>query len=98
MRFNDGAADAKSHAGPSRLSRKERIKDLIGLSRGQPHAGIVDREHQLPVLAAASNAAGQTLNDSTPPTHAIATFASLSSTMFVTKHWWENMIAQWPQP
>jgi len=50
MRFNDGTADPKSHAGPLRLGGKERIKDLIGLLRREPHAGIADRDHQLAVF------------------------------------------------
>ena len=45
MRFHDGAADPKSHAGAVRLGGKERIEDLIRLLRGQTHAGIADR-HQ----------------------------------------------------
>src|SRR5207249_10764894 len=50
MRFNDGTADPKSPAGPLRLGGKERIKDLIGLLRREPHAGIADRDHQLAVF------------------------------------------------
>src|SRR5260370_16458001 len=42
MRFNDGAADAKSHAGPVRLGSKEGIEDLFRLLRGKPYAGIAD--------------------------------------------------------
>src|SRR5712692_5772843 len=41
MRFNDGAADGQSHAGPLDLGCKEGIEDLV-LLRGQPHASIAD--------------------------------------------------------
>src|SRR2546429_5025872 len=47
MRFNDGAADPKSHAGPMRFRGKERIKDLVRLLRRQAYAGIADRHHEL---------------------------------------------------
>ena len=47
MRFNDGAADPKSHAGAVILGGKERIKDLVRLLRWQTHTGITDRDHQL---------------------------------------------------
>ena len=50
MRFDDGTADPKSHAGPLRLGGKERIKDLIRLLRREPHACIADRDHQLAVF------------------------------------------------
>ena len=40
MRFHDGAADAKSHAGAVNFGGKEGIKDLVHLLRRQPHAGI----------------------------------------------------------
>jgi hypothetical protein len=44
MRFNNGPADAKSHARAMRLGGKERIKDLIRLLRGKSPAGIADRD------------------------------------------------------
>src|SRR5438552_15751172 len=47
MRFNDGAADPKSHAGPMRFRGKERIKDLVRLLRRQAYAGIADPHHGL---------------------------------------------------
>jgi len=47
MRFNDGAADAKSHAGAVGLGSKEGIEDLVSLLRGKPHAGIADRDRKL---------------------------------------------------
>src|SRR5258708_1982243 len=50
MRFNDRAADAKSHAGPIGLRGKERIKDLVRLLRRQPHASITDRYQDLLIL------------------------------------------------
>src|SRR5437870_6935149 len=50
MRFNDGAADPKSHAGPMRFRGKERIKDLVRLLRRQAYAGIADRHHELLIL------------------------------------------------
>src|SRR5260370_7574036 len=40
MRFNNGAADAKSHAGPVGLGCKAGVEDLFCLLRGQPYAGI----------------------------------------------------------
>src|SRR6266404_3111439 len=45
MRFDDGAADAKSHAGPKGLGGKEGIEDLVRLLWRQPHAGIRDGHH-----------------------------------------------------
>src|ERR1700675_1987275 len=50
MRFYDGAADAKSHAGAVSLSGKEGIEDLVRLLRGEAHAGIADRHHELLAL------------------------------------------------
>src|ERR1700682_48925 len=50
MRFNDGAADPKSHAGAVSLSGKEGIEDLVRLLRGQPNAGVADRHHYLLAL------------------------------------------------
>src|SRR6202521_1879134 len=47
MRFNDGAADPKSHTGAVSLGGKEGIEDLVRLLRGQPSAGIADRHHDL---------------------------------------------------
>src|SRR5260370_23003577 len=46
MRFNDGAADAKSHAGPVGLGCKEGVEDLFCLLRGQPYAGIAHGEQK----------------------------------------------------
>ena len=40
MRFHDGAADTKSHAGAVDLGGKEGIKDLVRLLHRQPHAGM----------------------------------------------------------
>src|SRR5258708_32889472 len=45
MRFDDGAADEKSHAGPKGLGGKEGIEDLVRLLWRQPHAGIRDGHH-----------------------------------------------------
>src|SRR5882672_10909066 len=42
MRFNDGTADAKSHARAVRFGGKEGIKDLVGLLWRQPYATISD--------------------------------------------------------
>ena len=50
MRFNDGSADPKPHAGAVLFGRKEGLKDLIRLLRGQPRAGIADRHQDLPVF------------------------------------------------
>src|SRR4051794_30905151 len=47
MRFNDRAADAKSHAGAVGLCGKECIKDLVGLPRRQTHAGVANRYQDL---------------------------------------------------
>jgi hypothetical protein len=47
MRFDDGAADSKSHAGPVGLGSKEGIEDLLRLLWGQPHAVIADEHHKL---------------------------------------------------
>jgi hypothetical protein len=53
MRFNDRAADGQSHTGPVRLRGEERIKDLLRLLRGQPHASIADGHHDLLVSSRA---------------------------------------------
>ncbi len=50
IRFDDGSADAKSHAGPVGLGGKEGIEDLLRLLRGQPHAGISDGHHNFLVF------------------------------------------------
>jgi len=50
MRFHDGAADPKSHAGAVRFGGKERIKNLVRLLRGQAHASIADRYHELLIV------------------------------------------------
>src|SRR5258706_5049302 len=42
MRFDDGAADAKAHAGSMGLGAKEGIEDLLGMMWGQAHAAVVD--------------------------------------------------------
>jgi len=42
MRFDDGAADGRSHAGAVGFGSKEGIEDLVRLLRGQSHAGIAD--------------------------------------------------------
>src|ERR1700674_285654 len=47
MRFNDRAADPKSHTGAVNLRGKECIKYLVRLLRRQSHAGIADRDHKL---------------------------------------------------
>jgi len=46
MRFDDGAAGAKSHAGAVRLGSKEGIEDLVCLLPGKPYAGIADRDQK----------------------------------------------------
>src|ERR1700722_8542470 len=51
MRLNDGAADAKSHAGAVRLRSKERIEYLIDLLGGQPYASIADGHHKFLVFS-----------------------------------------------
>jgi len=50
MRFDNRAADAKSHAGAVSLGGKEGVKDLICLVSGQSHAGIADRQQQFVVF------------------------------------------------
>src|SRR5258705_322473 len=40
MRFNDGAADAKAHAGSVGLGAKEGVEDLFRAVWWQPHAAI----------------------------------------------------------
>src|SRR6266566_1794128 len=47
MRFKDGTADAKSHAGAMELGGKEGIKDLVRLLWRKSHAGIADRHQNL---------------------------------------------------
>jgi hypothetical protein len=47
MRFDDGTADAKSHADALGLCCEERIEYLVLLLRRQPHACVADRNHQL---------------------------------------------------
>src|ERR1700730_3413376 len=49
MRFNDGAADPKSHASAVRFGGKERIEDLVRLL-GQPNASIADGHHNFLVF------------------------------------------------
>jgi len=46
MRFDYGAANRQSHAGPIKLCGEERIENLIRLLRRQPHAGISDAHHE----------------------------------------------------
>src|SRR5580692_9534772 len=46
MRFDDGAADPKSHAGAMKFAGKKGIKDLVRLHRGQSHARVADRHHK----------------------------------------------------
>src|SRR5216684_5753318 len=50
MRFDDGTADPKSHAGAVGLSRKERLEDLVRLLRGKSHSGIADSHHNFLVF------------------------------------------------
>src|SRR2546422_11715019 len=50
MRFKNGAADAKPHAGAVRLGGKEGIEDLVRLLRGKPYAGVADRDQKLLVF------------------------------------------------
>src|ERR1700686_1299088 len=47
MRFNDRAADPKSHTGALNLRGKECIKDLVRLLRRESYTGIADRHHKL---------------------------------------------------
>jgi len=47
MRFDDGAADPKPHAGAVSLGGKEGINNLAPLLRRQADAGISDRDQQL---------------------------------------------------
>jgi len=54
MRFNDGAADPQSYAGAMRLRGKERIKDLVRLTRRQAHTSITDRYRELLILPSAN--------------------------------------------
>jgi hypothetical protein len=51
VRFNDGAANAKSHASALGLRGKERIEDLVRLLRGLSYAGIADRHQNMPVFS-----------------------------------------------
>src|ERR1700694_286806 len=39
VRFNDGAANPKSHTGAVNFRGEECVKDLVRLPRRQPHAG-----------------------------------------------------------
>jgi len=50
MRFDNGAADPKSHTGAVRFSGEERIEHLVRLLWGQPHPGIADRHQKLLVF------------------------------------------------
>jgi len=50
VRFNDGAANAKSHAGAVSLRGKERIENLVRLLCGQPYAGVANGQQKLLVL------------------------------------------------
>src|SRR5258708_17612121 len=50
MRFNDGSADAKPHAGAVLVGRKEGLKDLIRLLRRKSHARIANADHHLLVF------------------------------------------------
>src|SRR5258707_462405 len=50
MRFDDGAANAKPHAGPVGLGSKEGIEDLFLLLWGQPHAAVRDGHHNFLVF------------------------------------------------
>src|SRR5260370_33174689 len=50
MSLDDGAADAKSHAGSVRLGSKESIEDLFRLLWGQPHSAVSDGHHNFLVL------------------------------------------------
>src|SRR5258708_30818196 len=50
MRFNDGSADPKPHAGALLFGRKEGLKDLLPLLPGQPHARFADPDHKVPVF------------------------------------------------
>src|SRR5438270_159397 len=52
MRFDDGGADAKSHAGAVRLGGEECIEDLVGVLLRNPHAGVADGHQGLLVLSA----------------------------------------------
>src|SRR6266478_5026209 len=47
MRFNDGAADAKPHAGAVRLRCKKRVEDLVRLLWGKPYTCIADGHQNL---------------------------------------------------
>src|ERR1700730_19395663 len=49
MRFSNGAADGQAHTGSLNLRGKECIEDLVRLFRGQPHAGIANRDQQLTI-------------------------------------------------
>jgi hypothetical protein len=55
MRFDDGAADAKSHAGPVSLGSKKGTEDLFRLLWGQAHAGISDGHHNFLVFRLPTN-------------------------------------------
>src|SRR5258707_9159947 len=49
MRLNDRPTDGQPHTSPVILGRKECPEDLVGLLRGQSHAGIADRDQQLTI-------------------------------------------------
>ena len=50
VRFHDGSANAKSHAGPVSLRGKERIENLFRLLCRQPYARIADGQQELLVF------------------------------------------------
>jgi hypothetical protein len=50
VRFHDGTADPKAHAGAVRLGGKKGIKDLVRLLMGKSHSSIANRHHNLLVL------------------------------------------------
>jgi hypothetical protein len=51
VRFNNGAADAKSRARAVSLGGKERIKDLVRQLRWKPQVRIADRDQHATILA-----------------------------------------------
>src|SRR5260370_38585692 len=51
MRFNDGSADPKPHAGALLFGRKEGLKNLRPLLGGRPPPGIADRDPKLPACS-----------------------------------------------
>src|SRR5260370_34105533 len=50
VQSDDRSADRKPHAGALRLGGEECIEDPGRLLRGQSHAGIADRDHQVTTL------------------------------------------------